>query len=224
MRKKRKETLKYLVVIFLIISIYFIISKGQIPSILNIDKTRRYILSYGRFSSLVFILIYSLKPIGLIIPASIMSILAGNIFGPYEALILSMIGCFGSGTVAFSLSRLLGKSFVDKILKEKAVTLDSNIEKHGFKIMLIMRLAFIFPYDPLSFAAGLTKMKYRDFISATLIGILPEMVFYSFIGQNLENLFSIKVLPPVIMIVIVALTAFYIYKSTNKIKNNQRMK
>lgn len=218
--KKNRDVLKRLIAaLFLLIVIYFIIKHRHLIAHLNVNKMRRYILSYGEFSSIIFIIIYSLKPVALIIPASIMSILAGNIFGPYKALFLSIIGCFGAGSVAFFIARVLGKSFVDNLLKGKALTLDSNIEKHGFKIMLIMRLSFIFPYDPLSFAAGLSKMKYRDFILGTLIGVLPEMISYSFIGKNLENLFSISVLLPILMVVVIAIISFYIYKSSN-VKNN----
>ena len=213
MKKFSNKLLKYLIlIIFICIVLYFVFRYKKQLAELNIGDIRRYVLSYGKFSDVMFILIYTLKPIFFIIPASLMSILAGNIFGPHKALMLSMIGCFGSGTVAFFLSRILGRSFVDKLLKGKSMTLDSNVENHGFKIMLIMRLSFIFPYDPLSYAAGLTKMKYRDFILGTLIGVLPEMVSYSFMGRHLRHPFSFKFVFPIILIITIALLSSYAYK------------
>jgi uncharacterized membrane protein YdjX (TVP38/TMEM64 family) len=213
MKKFSNKLLKYLIlIIFICIVLYFVFRYKKQLAELNIGDIRRYVLSYGKFSDVMFILIYTLKPIFFIIPASLMSILAGNIFGPHKALMLSMIGCFGSGTVAFFLSRILGRSFVDKLLKGKSMTLDSNVENHGFKIMLIMRLSFIFPYDPLSYAAGLTKMKYRDFILGTLIGVLPEMVSYSFMGRHLRHPFSFKFAFPIILIITIALLSSYAYK------------
>jgi uncharacterized membrane protein YdjX (TVP38/TMEM64 family) len=213
MKKFSNKLLKYLIlIIFICIVLYFVFRYKKQLAELNIGDIRGYVLSYGKFSDVMFILIYTLKPIFFIIPASLMSILAGNIFGPHKALMLSMIGCFGSGTVAFFLSRILGRSFVDKLLKGKSMTLDSNVENHGFKIMLIMRLSFIFPYDPLSYAAGLTKMKYRDFILGTLIGVLPEMVSYSFMGRHLRHPFSFKFVFPIILIITIALLSSYAYK------------
>ncbi|AYD41246.1 TVP38/TMEM64 family protein [Clostridium fermenticellae] len=220
MKKNKGFIKRTIVVLFLIPIIYFIVVHRHMLAHLSINGMKGYILSYGELSSLIFIAVYALKPVVLILPSSIMSILAGNIFGPYKALFLNLLGCFGAGSVAFFISRILGKSFVDKLLKGRALTLGSNIEKHGFKIMLIMRLSFIFPYDPLSFAAGLSKMKYRDFIFGTLIGILPEMISYSFIGKNLENLFSISVLLPIFMVIVIAVVSFYIYKSSNIKENN----
>ncbi|MBC2581528.1 TVP38/TMEM64 family protein [Clostridium sp. DJ247] len=223
MNKDNKNIFKYILMMLIIIVLIYIILKYGLH--LNERDLRRhifrdlriYILSYGKFAAIMYIIVYSLKPVVLIIPVSLMSILAGNIFGPHKAIILSMIGCFTSATLAFFLARLLGRSFVDKILKRKAMNLDSNIEKHGFKIMLVMRLCFIFPYDPLSYAAGLTKMKYKDFILGSLIGVFPEMIAYSFMGKNIEHPFSIKFVLPIILIVIFAVSAMSIYKPSKNI-------
>jgi uncharacterized membrane protein YdjX (TVP38/TMEM64 family) len=173
-------------------------------------------LSYGKYSAFAFILLYGLKPIVFIIPASLLSIIAGSIFGPFKSLLLSLIGCFLSGTLAFYMSRFLGKSFVNKLLKGKALNLNSSIEKHGFKIMLAMRLSFIFPYDALSFAAGLSEMKYYDFILGTMIGIVPEILTYSFMGNNIKNPLSIKFIAPIIVILLIAVTSHYFYNTYKK--------
>lgn len=187
---------------------------------LSIKHLRNYILSYGNFAALAFVVIYSVKPVLLVIPASLLSILAGNVFGPMYAFLLSMIGCFFSASLAFALAHMLGKPFVDKILRGKAFNLDKGIEKHGFLIMLLMRLAFVFPYDPLSYAAGLTKMKYTDFILGTMLGIIPEMLSYSFMGKHLSKPFSIKMLVPIVSIITVAVISSYIYRRYKKIKIN----
>ncbi|AKN33351.1 membrane protein [Clostridium carboxidivorans P7] len=220
MKENKKKILQYFIgALLIIVFVYFMMKYGKRLTHLRIKHVRHYILSYGKFASIAFVILYSLKPVALIVPVSLLSIVAGNVFGPYKALLLSMVGCFTSGTLAFFLARFLGRSFVDKLLKGKAMKLDSSIEKHGTAIMCIMRLSFIFPYDPLSYAAGLTKMKYRSFIIGTMIGVFPEMVSYSFIGKSLEQPFSIKFFIPIIFIVVVAVTALGIYKSSKKTKS-----
>ncbi len=221
MKVDKTKLLKYLIgSIVIILFIYLMFKYGNRLTHLRVRHVKKYILSYGKFASIMFLVIYSLKPIVLVIPVSLLSIVAGSVFGPYKALLLSMIGCFTSATLAFFLAKFLGRSFVDKLLKGKAMSLDSNIEKHGSMIMGIMRLAFVFPYDPLSYAAGLTKMKYRDFILGTLIGVFPEMVAYCFIGKSLEHPFSIKTLIPIITIIFIALAAFYTYKTSKNTNNS----
>ena len=216
--KKNKYIKVFIVTLVCAILAYFIFKHKNHLGNLNIRDLKRYILSYGKFSSIAFVVIYSLKPLLIIIPASLLSILAGNIFGPFEAFILSFISCFFAGTLAFLLSKILGKKYINKLLKGKALELDSSAEKHGFKIMLIMRLTTLFPYDPLSYAAGLTKMKYKDFILASLLGISPELIAYSFMGKNLRHPFSLKFIAPIIILSIGGIISYYIYKS---VKNDE---
>ncbi|CAB1253584.1 TVP38/TMEM64 family protein [Clostridium sp. MT-14] len=221
MRKNNKNFVKSIIfaILVLFIIIVLFVYKDKLCNI-NVYRIRSYIQSYGEFSAVVFIVMYTLRPLLIIFPASLMSIVAGNIFNSHIAVLLSMIGCFGSATVAFFLSRYLGRSFVDKILKGKALVLDKNIEKYGFKVMTIMRLSFVFPYDPLSYAAGLTKMKYSDFIFGTLIGTLPEMVTYSLMGKNLEDPFSIKFILPIMILCIIAFCSLYVHRRISKNTNN----
>ena len=197
---------------FIMLVIFLIVKYWGTLRGLNMHNLRIYILSYGSFAAICFILIYSLKPIVFIVPASLLSILAGNLFGPLCGLALSLISCFFAGSLAFFLAKALGKPFVDKLLWGKAIIFNDNFEKHGFKIMLIMRLSVIFPYDELSYAAGLTKMKYWDFISATLLGVLPEMTCYSLMGGNIEKPLSISFMVPIALTITIAFIAFRIYK------------
>ncbi|MFL0196091.1 TVP38/TMEM64 family protein [Clostridium sp. WILCCON 0269] len=209
----KKNIIKYVVNILLFILIVAILFNHRRHfHCINMGNIKRYIQSYGRFSALVFLLLYMLRPIMFLMPASLMAIIAGNIFNYYVAVLLNMIGCFGSATIAFFLARFLGRSFVDKCLKGKALKFNKNIEKYGFKIMTIMRLCFVFPYDPLSYSAGLTKIKYRDFILGTLVGVFPEIVTYSLMGKHLGNPFSFKFILPIMILFIIAFISVYTYK------------
>ena len=219
MPKNIKQITKYVIYFLgILVILYFIIYHRRMFHHINVKHIKTYILSYGKYAAVCFILLYSIKPIVFIVPASFLSIIAGNIFGPYTGFFLSIISCFFAASLAFYLSKVLGKPFVDKILKGKAMKLDESIEKHGFLIMLIMRLSFIFPFDGLSYAAGLSKMKYSDFILGTILGILPEMTVYSFMGKNIGKPLSVKFILPIIILVIIALISSYVYK-TIKNKN-----
>ncbi|AAK78654.1 putative membrane protein YdjX (TVP38/TMEM64 family) [Clostridium acetobutylicum] len=228
MKDKTKKRLIYAIIALIVIIAIFVVvivkrqyfrhsgSIGMKILHLRPHEVKRYILSYGPYSSLVFVIIYSLKPILLVIPVSALSVIAGGIFGPLKAFCLSMLGCFLSGSLAFFLARKLGRPFVDKILKGKVMNLDNSLDKHGFIIMLLMRLSFVFPYDPLSYAAGLTKIKYTDFILGSLVGVIPEMIAYSVIGKNFEKPFSLKFVLPILVVILAAPTAFFVHKKLKK--------
>ena len=134
--------------------------------------------------------LFLIKPIFVILPANVIAILAGVVFGPVKGFFLSIIGLFISGTVAFYISRCLGKDFVEGILGKRLLKLDNDLEEKGFKILLLLRLPPILPFDPLSYGCGLSKIKYRDFILASLLGVMPETLCYSIMGKNFHNPFS----------------------------------
>lgn len=197
-------------------AVYFFKRYGNIKLHISPDGIRNYILSYGKFSALIFIIIYSLKPVVFVIPASVLSVAAGNIFGPLAGFSLSMISSFIAATIAFYLARIAGRPFVDKLLKGKTMNLNNNMEKHGFFIILIMRLCVIFHFDGLGYAAGLSKIRYKDFISATLLGIIPEMLAYSFMGNSIKKPFSPQFILPVVMAMLMAMISFFVFKKYKK--------
>lgn len=219
---KYKKTVIFIVTLVIVsLFLYLMIHYERRLVMMNIRYVRAFISSFIRRSGkvtigIVFVLLYSLKPVLLVIPASLLSIFAGNIFGPYVAFALSMVGCFFSATLSFYLARWLGQPFVNKLLKGKALKMDDQVEKHGFKIMLLMRLSMIFPYDALGFASGLSKMNYGDFILGTVLGIIPEIFTYSYMGKHLKKPFSLKFILPIVAAVIIAYAASRWYKSDRK--------
>ena len=71
--------------------------------------------------------------------------------------------------------------------KGRFKTFDDKVETHGFSILMYLRLMFM-PYTYLNFAAGLSKMKYRDFFWSTLIGIIPGLVVITFLAVAVKKL------------------------------------
>lgn len=218
MRNSTKNIIKSIIILCISIVFIYIIFKYQKHfTHIRLKDLRSYIISFGPYAALVFLLLYSIKPILIFFPTMVFTAIAGNIFGPLIGFFLTVIGLFTSGTFAFYLARKLGKPFANKITHGKLLKLDGNIEQHGFKIMLLMRLSTLFPYDPLSYAAGLTKISYVDFITATIIGTAPEMLAYSYIGHNMRHPSLQKIIIPICLVISLALIGSYIYKTSIKV-------
>lgn len=217
MKNSTKNIIKSIAILCIsVVFIYLIFKYQKYFTHIVLKNLRGYIISFGPYAALVFLLLYSVKPILIFFPAMVFTAIAGNIFGPILGFLLTIIGLFTSGTFAFCLSRALGKPFVAKITRGKLLKLDENIEQHGFRIMLLMRLSTLFPYDTLSYAAGLTKISYVDFISATIIGTAPEMLAYSYVGHNMRHPSLQRIVIPIFMIIALALIGSYIYKTSIK--------
>ncbi|MCX7711666.1 MAG: TVP38/TMEM64 family protein, partial [Clostridia bacterium] len=150
-----------------------------------------------------------------------MVVLSGRLFGPLLGFIYSMISVFTSASLAYFISRYLGKDFVEKLLRGKIQQLDEKAETHGFKIVLVMRLSSVFPFDVFNYALGLTKVKYKDFILGTIIGIIPETFSLTFMGSSLHSPKSGKFFIAVAMLLL-TMGVPLIYKKLKKKKEEKK--
>ncbi|OFI05312.1 TVP38/TMEM64 family inner membrane protein YdjZ [Clostridium acetireducens DSM 10703] len=195
----------------IILILIILINKDKIPCI-NVNNIIKFVSSKGRYAIIFFIAIYALKPFIIIIPATILTIVGGTLFGHFTGFLLSMIGFFLSGTLAFLLAKKLGRPFVEKIIKRNNVYLSDNIENNQFIIVFLLRFIPIFHYDILSYALGLSKIRYKNFILASMLGVTLETICYSYMGQNIFNPKSYRFIIPFIIILVISLIAVFLGK------------
>jgi len=151
------------------------------------EVIKHYILGFEPWALSVFILLYAINTISLLPPIGIMSLVAGFIFGPLQGTIALMIGSFVGTTATFFISRFFGQRFVESLLKGKAKEFQQKLDRNGFKVILFIRLIPLIPWEVVNYVSGLSKIRYRDFILATLLGIFPAVVVQTFFADRLSN-------------------------------------
>ena len=153
------------------------------------EVIRHYILGFGPWALTVFVGLYALNTVSLLPPIGIMSLAAGFIFGPFLGSVGIMLGAFLGTSTTFFISRIFGGGFVEKITKgnAKAVEFQEKLNQKGFVTILLVRLIPLIPWEVVNYAAGLSKIKYKDFIFATLIGIFPAVLIQTFFSDRLSN-------------------------------------
>jgi uncharacterized membrane protein YdjX (TVP38/TMEM64 family) len=214
-----KSLLKSILSIVLIAILILLANKFKLTDNLNFGTIVKRVSKNRKYDELYFLIICSLRPILVVVPSSIVSIAGGTLFGPIKGFILNMLGFFLSGTIAFYISRLLGKEFIDRIIKGKVLQFDNGLEKNGFKIIFLFRFPPIFHYDIFSFAAGLTKVKYKDYIAGSLLGVIPETICYSYMGQELGEPVTYKLFLIVSVIIAITIITTFIFIKDKHIKS-----
>ena len=93
-------------------------------------------------------------------------------------------------SLAFWLGRTLARGLVEKRLagNSRFNALDQAVAAGGFKIVLLTRLSPLFPFTLLNYAFGLTKVRFRDYVLASWIGMLPGTVMYVYLGSTVKEL------------------------------------
>lgn len=138
------------------------------------------------YDELVFILVCAVG-IPLFLPDTAMNLVGAMVFGPFAGTFYAWIGVFVGATWGYWLARFLGRDFVERFLGARFNALDERFRDDGFRALLMIRLLPIMPFGVVSLAAGLTRIRTRDYLLATAIGILPVTFMHQFLFSQLGN-------------------------------------
>jgi len=189
-----KNVLGALWIVAILGAIYYYLTVG-----ISIDDIRAYLGGLGVWSGLAFIIAYTVRPL-VFFPTSIMTPLSAVLFGPVMGWIYTYIGENLSATVAFFAARYFGRNFVKENENSFIKKYDEKLRCCGFETVLMLRLIPLFPFDFVNYASGLSAIRYRSYIGATLLGVIPGLTAYIFLGGSLAN--------PYLLIPTVVLFAF----------------
>jgi uncharacterized membrane protein YdjX (TVP38/TMEM64 family) len=143
-----------------------------------------WVESLGPAGIAVFIAIYVIACV-LLIPGSILTLGAGALFGVAKGTIAVSIGSTLGATAAFLIGRYFARSWVSKKIDSNKTfaAIDSAVADDGWKLVGLIRLSPIFPFNLLNYAFGLTRVKLSHYFLASWAGMLPATILYVYIGS-----------------------------------------
>ncbi|MFA6955199.1 MAG: TVP38/TMEM64 family protein [Thermoanaerobaculia bacterium] len=146
---------------------------------------QEYVRSLGAVGWVVYALVYALCCV-LFVPASLLTLGAGAIFGLVEGTIVVVIGATLGAVASFLLARTVMRSRIEAMTASnpKFRALDRAIGKEGAKIVLLIRLAPVFPFTYINYAFGLTGVRTLPYTLATLFGIIPATFAFVYLGSS----------------------------------------
>ena len=151
------------------------------------ETARHYIQGFGPWAILIYVLLYIINTITLVPPIALMSLSAGLLFGQIWGTVALFLGSFCGTTATFFISRYLGGPLVDKFTKGKAAEFNERLSRSGFIVLLPIRLIGFPPYEFVNYACGLSKITYRDYISATMLGMSPAIIIQVLLADRIAN-------------------------------------
>ncbi len=137
----------------------------------------------GVWGPVAFIAGYALAAVAFV-PGSLLTLAAGAIFGLGKGTALVLIAATLGASAAFLVSRYLARGFVERRLagNERFAAIDRAIGTEGRKIVLLLRLSPVFPFNLLNYALGLTRVRFVDYLVAS-VGMLPGTLLYVYYGK-----------------------------------------
>jgi uncharacterized membrane protein YdjX (TVP38/TMEM64 family) len=199
-RHNKRAIIKASILVALIIVAIYIVRFTSVKEFLTKETLGNFLDTAGFWAPLAFILIYAVG-ICLFIPGTLLTALGAAIFGPYRGFLYVWVGAMAGSSAAFWIGRTLGREFAASLIGDRLKKYDDAIERNGFATVLYLRLVY-FPFTPMNFGMGLTKVRFWDYFLATGLGIIVgTFIFTFFVGTlkevwasgNWGNLVSFKV-------------------------------
>ncbi len=136
----------------------------------------------GIWGPIVFVVGYAVACVALV-PASILTLAAGALFGLGLGIVLVLAGATLGATASFLLGRYVARGTVERWLARdrRLAAIDTVVGNDGRRIVLLMRLSPVFPFSALNYALGLTRLRLTDFLVA-MAGIIPGTTLYVYSG------------------------------------------
>jgi uncharacterized membrane protein YdjX (TVP38/TMEM64 family) len=156
-----------------------------LTAFLTAERLGSLLQGAGWWAPLAFILIYAVG-VCLFIPGTLLTTMGAAIFGPYWGFLYVWVAAMLGASGAFVIGRYLGREFAASLIGDRLKKYDDAIEHNGFATVLYLRLVY-FPFTPMNFGMGLTKVRFRDYLWGTGLGILiGTFIFTFFVGTIKE--------------------------------------
>src|SRR5262245_37907222 len=142
-----------------------------------------YVRDLGPAGYALYAVVYAICVV-LFVPASILTLGAGAIYGLATGVAVVLVGASLGATLTFLLARGLLRERVERMTEGNATfrALDRAIAREGAKIVFLVRLAPVFPFTYINYAFGLTGVKTLSYVVATVIGMIPGTFAYVYLG------------------------------------------
>jgi uncharacterized membrane protein YdjX (TVP38/TMEM64 family) len=223
-KDRSKAIIKAVFLLLFVAAAVILVRYTPIKNYLTVDALGRFLATAGFWAPFVFMLIYA-AGVCLFLPGTLLTGLGAAIFGAYWGFVYVWFGAMAGAASAFWIGRTLGREFAATLIGNRLQKYDDAIERNGFATVLYLRLVY-FPFTPMNFGMGLTKVHFRDYFLGTGLGIIVgTFIFTFFIGTlkevwasgNWAELISFKVFFSIGLFIF----SFFIPKIIKRIKREE---
>ncbi len=186
--RRKKAALKAFILATFIIGAILLVRLTPVKDYLTVDSLSRFLDRAGFWAPAVFILVYA-AGVCLFLPGTLLTGLGAAIFGAYWGFAWVWIGAMLGATTAFFIGRTLGREFAASLIGNRLKKYDDAIERNGFATVLYLRLVY-FPFTPMNFGMGLTKVHFWDYFAGTGLGIIVGTFIFTFFIGTLKEIWA----------------------------------
>ena len=179
----------------------------------DIAGLKGYIVSFGVWAPVASCFLMVLQALVAPVPSFLITFANGLAFGVFWGWALSLFGHVVAAAVCFGISRALGRGPVEVLVGNAGLeSADRWFARWGVYAVFAGRLLPGVAFDAISYAAGLTRMRFRSFLAATALGIFPQTFLYSYLGRQAPQYVGLFLFTSALVILGVAAVALVRYR------------
>jgi uncharacterized membrane protein YdjX (TVP38/TMEM64 family) len=121
----------------------------------------------------------------LLLPGSVLTLGAGYAWGPLWGVALVSPVSVAAATAAFVLGRTLARGHVERRLgtDPRLRAVDGALGEGGFRLVVLLRLSPVLPFNLLNYGLALTRVRLRDYVLGSAVGMFPATVVFVYLGS-----------------------------------------
>lgn len=147
----------------------------------DVGRLRDRVEAAGSLGALVFVVGYALLCL-LPVPKAVLTALGGVIYGWWLGALLAWLAALIGAGVSFGLGRLLGREAVDALTGGRVERADHLLTEHGLGAVVAVRLVPVIPFTAINYSAGLTGVRWRDYVLGSALAMVPGSLAYAAVG------------------------------------------
>jgi uncharacterized membrane protein YdjX (TVP38/TMEM64 family) len=187
-KDRTKAIIKAAFLLLFIATAIILVRYTPVKNYLTADALGRFLETAGFWGPVVFMLIY-IAGVCLFVPGTLLTGLGAAIFGANWGFVYVWFGAMAGAAAAFWIGRTLGREFAASLIGNKLQKYDDAVERNGFATVLYLRLVY-FPFTPMNFGMGLTKVRFLDYILGTGLGIIVGTFIFTFFIGTLKEVWA----------------------------------
>src|SRR5262249_35784634 len=180
--------LRAVLVTIAITAVVVVIRRLHLRDHFSIDRMRARDDSAGAFDPLGFIGSF-IRGFCLRGPEILMGAFGGVLFGTFWGFVYSWIACILGTPAPVVLVRYSAQAWAQRALQDRFPrirALDDRLERHGVMTVILLRL-LLFPRPPPHWSLGASRVRMRDYVLGTGIGILPGIGLTVFLADRISD-------------------------------------
>ena len=187
-KKTSNALIKAAILAAFIVGAVCLIRFTSIKNYLTVEVLGRFLETAGIWAPVVYIIMYAVG-VCLFLPGTLLTGIGAAIFGAYRGFLYVWTGAMIGACVAFFIGRTLGREFAASLIGDKLKKYDDTIERNGFATVLYLRLVY-FPFTPMNFGMGLTRVRFWDYFAGTGLGIIVGTFIFTFFIGTLKDVWA----------------------------------